>query len=593
MFVDFNILNQLGSPSINSNTFANRPSAGQVGRLFVSTDTFEIYRDNGTGWDLIGGPGSSTVTGSGAAGQVTYWTGTNSVGGENNLWWDAANNHLGINTSTPGVALDVHSAADVGMQLNGTGGTPNIYIDFLQTGTSEYRLGYTDGAVDDRRFSIYDVTGAKEVLTIDKQSRYVGINFQYSSLTDQPQYMLDLSGGSFHTNVGQYLVGTPTDLTRSFAASGNANSIAVWLEEYGNVTASADIFFIKGRGTDTAKLNVQVGDSLGGFAFTGYLNAQYNQSVIIGTTVTNLDTTNNQANSDFTIQQSYNSAGLTENFRIVANGGNADIRGSVTAASFIPDTSTIPTNGMFLPSANTLAFATNTAQRITLSSTGNVGIGNAAPVSLLSLAGAFAKSLSNEDTWHLQIRDNTAMTTGVGGGIVLTGNYTSGGSGASFAAINSYKENATSSNGAAQLRFYTADAFSILNLCGLFTSSGNFLIGKTTDNSNKLQVNGNISLNGNLQYLDYITPSNNLWESYHYIDNSWRLNYNGSGSDELILFNTGDLQIRGSYKSATPVGGTAANWKLGTRVAAAVVLDATQYIELDVNGTLYKLAIVT
>jgi hypothetical protein len=63
MFVDFNILNQLGSPSINSNTFANRPAAGQTGRLFVSIDTFEIYRDNGTTWDLIGGPGSSTVTG--------------------------------------------------------------------------------------------------------------------------------------------------------------------------------------------------------------------------------------------------------------------------------------------------------------------------------------------------------------------------------------------------------------------------------------------------------------------------------------------------------------------------------------------------
>ncbi len=200
MFVDFNILNQLGSPSINSNTFANRPSAGQVGRLFVSTDTFEIYRDTGTGWDLIGGPGSSTVTGSGAAGQVTYWTGSNSVSGENNLWWDAAANHLGINTITPGAALDIHSGADVGMQLNGTGATPNIYIDFLQTGTSQYRLGYTDGAIDDRRFSIYDVTGAKEVLTIDKQSRFVGINYQYSSLADQPAYTLDVSGSGRFTD---------------------------------------------------------------------------------------------------------------------------------------------------------------------------------------------------------------------------------------------------------------------------------------------------------------------------------------------------------------------------------------------------------
>jgi len=221
MFVDFNILNQLGSPSINSNTFANRPSAGQVGRLFVSTDTFEIYRDNGTGWDLIGGPGSSTVTGSGAAGQVTYWTGTNSVGGENNLWWDAANNHLGINTSTPGVALDVHSAADVGVQLNGTGATPSILQAFLSAGVSQYQIGYNwNSDINYRRFSIYDSQGSKEVISIDQQSRYVGINYQYSSLTDQPAYTLDVSGSGrftdsaiFNTVSGSSLFGTTTDFT--------------------------------------------------------------------------------------------------------------------------------------------------------------------------------------------------------------------------------------------------------------------------------------------------------------------------------------------------------------------------------------------
>jgi hypothetical protein len=347
-----------------------------VGRLFVSTDTFEIYRDTGTGWDLIGGPGSSTVTGSGAAGQVTYWTGSNSVSGENNLWWDAAANHLGINTITPGAALDIHSGADVGMQLNGTGATPNIYIDFLQTGTSQYRLGYTDGAIDDRRFSIYDVTGAKEVLTIDKQSRYVGINFQYSSLSDQPQYMLDLSGGSFHTDTGQFLRGTPTDLTRSFAAAGNANDIALWLEEYTTTGGGTpDIFLRNGRGTVTAKANIQTGDSLGGIAWAGYVNANFNDSVQLTTSVVNIDTTNNKADCDLQIYQSFNSVGATKNFELFANGGNADIRGSVTAASFIPDTSTIPTNGMYLPNANTLGFSTNSTNKATITSGGNFLIG--------------------------------------------------------------------------------------------------------------------------------------------------------------------------------------------------------------------------
>ena len=46
--------------------------------------------------------------------------------------------------------------------------------------------------------------------------------------------------------------------------------------------------------------------------------------------------------------------------------------GSSTAASFIPSGSSIPTNGVFLPSANTLAFATNSTNQVSISSTGIV-----------------------------------------------------------------------------------------------------------------------------------------------------------------------------------------------------------------------------
>lgn len=48
------VTNQFGAPSINENTLANRPNAGQVGRLFVDTTNNLLYRDNGTSWDLIG-----------------------------------------------------------------------------------------------------------------------------------------------------------------------------------------------------------------------------------------------------------------------------------------------------------------------------------------------------------------------------------------------------------------------------------------------------------------------------------------------------------------------------------------------------------
>ena len=120
MFVDFNILNQLGSPAINSNTFANRPAAGQTGRLFVSTDTFEIYRDNGTTWDLIGGPGSSTITGTGTATQVAYFTSSQAIGSSANLFWNNTNGFLGVATATPSARIEAVKTDGVGIYANYT-----------------------------------------------------------------------------------------------------------------------------------------------------------------------------------------------------------------------------------------------------------------------------------------------------------------------------------------------------------------------------------------------------------------------------------------------------------------------------------------
>jgi hypothetical protein len=52
------------------------------------------------------------------------------------------------------------------------------------------------------------------------------------------------------------------------------------------------------------------------------------------------------------------------------------------------------------------------------------------------------------------------------------------------------------------------------------------------------------------------------------------------------------LPSNGGVRTSAPSGGTAAAWKFGARVAATVALDTTQYIQLDVGGTLYKIGIV-
>ena len=53
----------------------------------------------------------------------------------------------------------------------------------------------------------------------------------------------------------------------------------------------------------------------------------------------------------------------------------AGIFTTATANSFIPNSSTVPTNGMYLPAANTLAWATNSAEKLRLDSSGNLGLG--------------------------------------------------------------------------------------------------------------------------------------------------------------------------------------------------------------------------
>ena len=56
-------------------------------------------------------------------------------------------------------------------------------------------------------------------------------------------------------------------------------------------------------------------------------------------------------------------------------GTSASFSSTATATAFIPSGATIPTNGMYLSAANTLDFATNTTNRLSINSAGNVGIG--------------------------------------------------------------------------------------------------------------------------------------------------------------------------------------------------------------------------
>jgi hypothetical protein len=80
-------------------------------------------------WELGSAGGSGTVTGSGAAGQMAYWDGTTSIAGENNHWWDAINDRLGIGTNGGAVS----SRVDVTTNSLGTSQTTTSGLAVVNT----------------------------------------------------------------------------------------------------------------------------------------------------------------------------------------------------------------------------------------------------------------------------------------------------------------------------------------------------------------------------------------------------------------------------------------------------------------------------
>ncbi len=54
--------------------------------------------------------------------------------------------------------------------------------------------------------------------------------------------------------------------------------------------------------------------------------------------------------------------------------GSLTVTGIISGGRFIPTSSTVPTNGMYLPAANVVSFATNTTERLRIGSTGSFEI---------------------------------------------------------------------------------------------------------------------------------------------------------------------------------------------------------------------------
>lgn len=471
--LDLSILNQKGTPMFNSDIFANRPAFGIVGRIFISTDTKEFYRDTGTSWELIGGPGAGTITGSGTTGTLAKFTGTSSIG--NSI------------VSETGSALNI----------NGTAKANNYYV------------------------------------------------------------------------------GTPTDTTRAFAAAGDANLIALWLEEYTSTGGGTpDIFLRNGRGTLSAKANIQSGDSLGGIAWAGYLGSTFSDSAAFSTTIVNIDSTNNHADVDFNFFQSYNSASLSNNLKIRAldgyvvapNGGfettgNINLFAGANTRRFVFDANAgIPRIFSFrtgnLPRwafrVDGVESGSDTGADFAIRRYNDAGTFIDSPIFIVRSTGQTFVGPQTTASGKLVVNsataDNHLQIIGANSPSIRIDNAGSGGTQRFVfglaTATNNFIQGATagefciSTQSAGNMLFgmwQTTNASEVMRI----TTANNLVVGSSVDNGNRLQVNGGASASsfevGNGQFYKARRNSSNLLIDLLGIE---------GGSDDTRLLITADFNIK-------------------------------------------------
>ena len=159
--------------------------------------------------------------------------------------------------------------------------------------------------------------------------------------------------------------------------------------------------------------------------------------------------------------------------------------------------------------------------------------------------------------------DTTQLSTLWGGRITATSNATG-------TTAKALELTANSTSGTA-IALETITGNVLLN-----TTSGNVGIGTTTP-SYKLHTVGTGRITGNVELS---------------VDSGAYTIIGATGDTTYRLSVDGDLRVYGSVRTANPSGGTSTKWRLGSYAAATVQLDTGGYLEVEVNGTAYKVGLV-
>lgn len=355
--------------------FAAFPLVGVADTIYVAKDTNVIYRWDSTAYvvlspniiaslvfnDANGFDGNIALVGSVATLTITTALTTGSVGfigtsgallqDNANFFWDDTNNRLGLGTNAPTTALDVFGSGIIG-RINGTS-TNNAYLGFASAGTNKWSVGNVQS---DHRFRIFSEANSAELVSVLQTGEFgIGI------ANPTTKFHIDGAASALIANLDAN-VSVAKSLSFRSDNSNRINLEVSGTESGSNVGAD---FFIR-RYSDAGSLidtPLTITRSTGNATFSGILiTPQVKAATSAGLSI----------NANSGTQVADFGAGGSANITFFGglSGTSASFSSTTTATAFIPSGATIPTNGMYLSAANTLNFATNSTNRLSIASTG-------------------------------------------------------------------------------------------------------------------------------------------------------------------------------------------------------------------------------
>lgn len=396
MYIDY-----LGNVGIGSITpQAKLDVAGIVRAQELCDENGANCKDLSAGWPAATTPGGATT-------QVQF-NNSGAFAGSANFVWDNTNRRLGIN-STPVAALDAVSSATGtavsgrfasnpggagagnlnALVLDNTNGATNFKseIKFRSNGSERWSLGVDPAGAGEQTFYLWDAVASTRRMTIDSGGR-IGIG------TDSPTEKLTVANGRLAVVANDW-----NDLFNHVAST----------------TASPNIYTVRSRGTYTSPTYAQSGDILGTFQMrnhtsnvgAGMISAATQNHTASAAGANLVFTVVPNGSTNYAEAMTITSAGLvgigtndpTTNFEVSSFNSNG-VRSTGSSSNSIGfqliNTITDGRSWSIYTSGGTpspvgsfgIYDGTAGANRLVISSTGNVGIGTNSPTNPLNVSGA-------------------------------------------------------------------------------------------------------------------------------------------------------------------------------------------------------------